>query len=204
MLVVVTSTTLGSLCVREDVIPEGDICSTAIPTLVGDCDVNFDLLNTFGLNQTGVSPSCLIDNDYRDGWIRFTALASSTTIQYINETAGTNASLAIYRGSCGASLVFLGCVDDVIGTGTPEALKVSTIAGVEYFVQIIDQNNVAGGMTGRYCIFNTTERDICDDNDLVTKVVGDCNIQLDVPATLIWIMQETYSHNLEIILLLLN
>ncbi|MDX2303561.1 MAG: T9SS type A sorting domain-containing protein [Microscillaceae bacterium] len=178
------SSTTGSLCVREDVIPEGDICSTAIPALVGDCDVNFDLLSTFGLNQTGINPTCLssLGGNYRDGWMRFTATAASTTIQYLNDSPGTDAAIALYRGSCGASLIFLGCANDVATNTKPEALKIATIPGVEYFIQIIDRNNVAAGMTGRFCIFNTTERDICDDNELVTKVVGDCSIQLDVPA----------------------
>ncbi|MDX2303562.1 MAG: T9SS type A sorting domain-containing protein [Microscillaceae bacterium] len=184
------STTTGSLCVREDVILQGDICNTAIPTLVGDCDVNFDLPTSFSINQQGVNPSCLPLN-FRDGWMRFTATATQTTIQYQTEDPiNTDPAIAVYRGACGASLILIGCENsldetDVSPTGKaiPETFKFNTVEGLEYFIQIIDRNNFGGGMAGKYCIYNTTERDICDDNDLVTKVVGDCNIPLDVPSS---------------------
>ena len=121
----------------------------------------------------------------------FTATTSQTTIQYqTDDPLNSDPAIAVYRGSCGASLILVGCENSLdttavngSGNAIPETFKFNTVEGLEYYIQIIDRKDKAGGMTGKYCIYNTTERDICNDNDLVTKVVGDCNVPFDVPVS---------------------
>ncbi|MDX2306589.1 MAG: T9SS type A sorting domain-containing protein [Microscillaceae bacterium] len=173
------STTTGTLCIREDSTAQGDICTVAVSTLVGNCDQSFDIPASFNRQQTGVTPTCAgLATNYRDGWIKFTANSSKTTIQYSN--LNEDVAIAVYRGACGASLIPLGCVNNVLNSGTPETIKVNTIVGLEYFVQIISIDG--DPMEGRFCIFNTAERDVCEDNNLVTRLVGDCNLAFDIPV----------------------
>ncbi|MEO1651931.1 MAG: hypothetical protein AAFU64_00150, partial [Bacteroidota bacterium] len=176
------TTTTGTLCIRPNILAEGDICNVAVPILVGDCDVNFDVTSDFTRNDIS-QPNCILSApnfpNYREGWMRFTATSSNTTVEYLNDNE--DAAIAVYRGSCGASLIFLGCTNDVAGTGIQEKIKINTIEGLDYYIQIININDDLP-MSGRFCVYNTVERDICDDNELVEKFVGDCNVQLDVPA----------------------
>ncbi|MEO1652930.1 MAG: hypothetical protein AAFU64_05255, partial [Bacteroidota bacterium] len=174
-----TTTTTGTLCIREEVTTDGDLCSVAIPIFVDDCDQTFNLETDFTRNQPGVNPTCLTVGAYRDGWMRFTAVSNNTTIQYVNEDG--DAAIAVYRGSCGASLVFLDCADNVTGVGREESINISTIVGLEYYVQILNLDGDAP-MLGKYCIFNTPAVDPCDINLLDTRLVGDCNIPFDIPA----------------------
>ncbi|MEO1655042.1 MAG: hypothetical protein AAFU64_15955, partial [Bacteroidota bacterium] len=80
------TTTTGTLCIRNNVLTEGDICSVALPVLVGDCDVNFDLTTDFTRNDI-TEPNCILGlgGAYREGWMRFTATSGNTTIEYLNE-----------------------------------------------------------------------------------------------------------------------
>ncbi len=176
----------GSLCVRDSSLVQGDLCTVAVPMNVGDCDVNFDLTSEFEFDQPDLDPVPCVTNkaggtveSLNDGWIRFTAIASRTTVQYLSN--GKDAAIAVYRGACGSTLLRVGCADEV-GADSVETLKISTVIGLEYFIRVMNLEDDQP-MTGRVCIFNTAERDVCSDNELVTQIVGDCNIPFDVPLS---------------------
>jgi hypothetical protein len=172
-------TTQGTLCIRNNIVPEGDLCNNAFTQMVGDCDFSFDVPLSYVNNTTNTIPVCnsAIATVYRDAWVTFTATNTQTTFEYL--TVSKDAALAIYRGNC-TNLILVGCTNSVTGAGL-ERLKVNTIVGLQYYVRIMDIQNNITDMTGQFCIYNTTERDVCDDDDLVTNTVGMCNIPFDVP-----------------------
>ncbi len=179
-----TLTTQGTLCIRNDQVPVGDLCVNAFTQLVGDCDLSFDIplnyANTppIGIPNCANSPSTAIPQIHRDAWATFTATNTQTTVEYLSSK---NAAIALYRGSC-TGLVLVSCTNELPTTPNGiERLKGNTIIGLQYFVRIMDIDNNTSGMTGQLCIYNTTERDICDDDDLVTNTVGMCNIPFDIP-----------------------
>jgi hypothetical protein len=176
--------TTGSLCIRPNTLIEGDICTNAIEVGVGACDVEFNLTTAFTQRTTAATTGCTATNG-RDGWLKFTATTTQTSVEYYNTVASTgqNAQLAVYRGTCGG-LVLVQCIDATPNNNIGiERLRVNTIPGIQYFVRIINQSAPAATLAGRYCIYNTAERDVCNDNDLVTKNVGECNIRFDIPRT---------------------
>lgn len=194
-------TVQGTVCIRNNAIPAGDLCSNAVQLIVGDCDINFNLTSAFTNNQNltdatattaPLPPSnCALPaaNAWRDGWVSFTATSTVTAIEYIQQNSTTeDAQIEIFRGTCGSltRVAALGtsnfCVNSVpVSTAGEERYQFSSIAGVVYFARII--NRFANTMTGKLCIYNVTERDICDDDDLDTRFVGDCNLFVDVPLT---------------------
>ncbi len=186
------SNTIGSLCIRPDIDQIGDLCNNAVPMLVGDCDVNLSITSPFNLQQADLLPLDCDDDgtdDFttadiqEDLWARFTANTNQTTVQY-QPDGSSDIAMVVYRtstGACGANLQKVGC-GDVGGNGGRETLKINTIPGNIYFIQILSKTGNPSTVDGRICIFNTTERDDCADADLITLDVGDCNVLLDVPA----------------------
>ncbi len=188
-----TVVTSGRLCLRDNVVPQGDLCDNPFEPLVGFfCDRDFNLDNTFSNNQPIPDPVCLDGsgfNYYKDGWLRFTATTTRTTVQYQIESASAGVStsmIAIYRGTCIAPFL-IGCTNpgDPEEAGRVRTLKFNTIPGQEYLVRIMSVGIGAstGEMNGKICLFNTAERDVCNDDDLVTLTVNDCNIRFDVPRS---------------------
>lgn len=179
-----TKTTQGILCIRNDQVPDGDLCANAFNQLVGDCDLSFDVplnyVNTppIGIPICNTAPSIAIGTVFRDVWSTFTATNTQTSIEYLSDK---NSAIAVYRGSCNG-LILVGCINGLPATpGGIEKLKANTIVGLQYFVRVMDIDNNTSSMFGQLCIYNTTERDVCNDDDLVTNTVGMCNIPLDIP-----------------------
>ncbi|TAG07157.1 MAG: T9SS C-terminal target domain-containing protein [Cytophagia bacterium] len=179
-----SATTQGILCIRNDQVPDGDLCANAFNQLVGDCDLSFDVplnyVNTppIGIPVCNTAPSIAIGTVFRDVWSTFTATNTQTSIEYLSDK---NSAIAVYRGSCNG-LILVGCINALPTiTGGIEKLKANTIVGLQYFVRVMDIDNNTSSMFGQLCIYNTTERDVCDDDDLVTNTVGMCNIPLDIP-----------------------
>jgi hypothetical protein len=177
--------TTGSLCIRPNTLIEGDICTNAIEVGVGACDIEFNLTTAFTQRTAApTNPGCP-PTVGRDGWLKFTATTTQTSVEYYNTVASTtqDAQLAVYRGTC-TGLVLVQCIDATPNNNIGiERLRVNTIPGIEYFVRIINRATAGPTLEGRYCIYNTAERDVCNDNDLATKNVGDCNIRFDIPRT---------------------
>ncbi|TAG02076.1 MAG: T9SS C-terminal target domain-containing protein [Cytophagia bacterium] len=169
--------TVGTLCIRDNSVLQGDLCSNATALLVGSCDVNLDIPTTFNNNQPlPVVPPCGT-GFFRDYWIAVTATSTQMTIEYKSDG---NIALAVYRGSC-SNLTYLNCVNNLPDEGI-ESIKINNaIVGLVYYVRIMTLENVY--IDGNICIYNNNERDVCDDNDMVTRVVGDCNLPFDVPAS---------------------
>jgi hypothetical protein len=181
-------TTTGTICIRANDLPPGDLCTNAVGMTVGDCDFDFTITTGFINPVRPTGSTCLPTANIRDGWIKFTATSSETTFEYLNTTLGVNAGIAVFRGSC-ANLIpttlktGAGCGTATCLTVAPNSVgkyKFCSVAGVEYFVQISNVTN-NNALSGRVCIYNTAERDVCNDNDLATKFVGDCNIPFDIP-----------------------
>ncbi|NJL14631.1 MAG: hypothetical protein HC913_17590 [Microscillaceae bacterium] len=189
-------TTTGRICVRDGAVAQGDLCENPVSRLVGDCDVDFSFNDFRNLQPIPDPVSCIGGKIIReDGWFTFTATNTRTTIQYLNQD-GTSAgdptrlsdvAIAAYRGGC-ISPFLVGCADEFSNNGSNpnedvETLRINTVPGLEYTIRVMNVGTdpTDDGMTGRVCIFNTAERDVCNDADLVTLNVGECNIKFDVP-----------------------
>ncbi|MCU0443992.1 MAG: T9SS type A sorting domain-containing protein [Microscillaceae bacterium] len=180
------NSTTGTLCIRPNTLIEGDICTNAIEVAVGDCGVDFSLTTAFSQRTNVTTPPAPCaggSGTGRDGWLRFTATSTQTTIEYFNTTAigNQNAVISIYRGTCNG-LVYVGCSNSVApNTAGVERVRLSTIPGIQYFIRVHNVFASPTTLDGQYCIYNTAERDVCSDGDLVTKNVGECNIRFDIP-----------------------
>jgi len=186
-----TNTMQGRMCIRNNAIPSGDLCSNAIPLIVGDCDINFDLTAAFTNNQivADATPgSCFLPaaNAWRDGWISFTAKSSTTSVEFIQVASATqDVQIEVFKGSCGSLIrvpvlnTLNYCVNNVlVNTAGEEKYQFASVIGAIYYVRVI--NRFANDLDSKLCIYNTVERDVCDDNDLDTRFVGECNLFFDV------------------------
>ncbi len=189
-----TQTVAGRLCIRDGNVADNDLCSTARSLVVGDCNIEFNLDNDLTILQpeAGVlypATACLGGKTVqRDAWASFSAISTKTTIEFLDLTGGgRDAAIAVYRGACGGLIpVETTCgsyfVDDTDPAQRLESISVNTIIGNTYYIQVLNVGT-PGDMDGRLCVFNTTERDVCDDSDLVNLVADACNIRMNVPAT---------------------
>jgi hypothetical protein len=188
------STLNGTACIRNNSIPQGDICANATGLLVGDCDIEFDLTgdnigeDKFVNNQT-VPPSGFSGTIGRDGWISFTATTSQTTVEYSQSSTTANVVLEVYRGNCASLNRINDAVnnqpfvnDIVLGATGVEKFVINSVPGTIYFVRIIKEGT-SSNLNGTLCIYNTVARDACIDNDLLTLNVGDCHRTLDIPRS---------------------
>lgn len=188
----VTASITGNVCIKDGAIEQGDVCNTATGLLVGDCDINFNIPAdpAFPLNlEEPFDAACVPTNsNFKDGWASFTALSTETTVEYFNQIASLqqDAILVIYRGAC-SNLIYVDCVNDIPNStaGGLEQIKINTIVGLQYFVRVINDGDGTEELVGSLCIYNTSERDICEDDELQTLSVGDCNIPFDVPDNFI-------------------
>ncbi len=187
-----TRITNGTLCIRDAVVPQGDLCDDPITTTPPGsfCDYDFNLDAGFVNDQPIPDPICMGSyNLYKDGWLSFTATLNRTTIQYQSPSTDNVSMIAVYRGGC-ATPFLIGCTDPgaALEPNRVRTLRVNTIPGLEYKVRIMSVGLSATptaaeeNMNGKVCIFNTVESDVCNDNDLVTLNVNDCNVRFDVPA----------------------
>ncbi|NJL11752.1 MAG: hypothetical protein HC913_01145 [Microscillaceae bacterium] len=177
----------GSLCILNEFKIQGDLCSTALGFIEGDCGKNFPITADFKDIQANVDkPACLgAKNIGEDGWAVFTASSNSTTIEYAN-TDGNDLALAVYRGSCGndqftSTLTLVNCADALGTVNGVESIEVNTIPGLQYFVRVmVMAPNTT--LTGRICIRETSQTNVCDESEMQTLFVSDCNVRFDVPA----------------------
>ncbi len=175
----VTGSTVGTLCIRDNSVVQGDLCSNATGLLVGSCDVSFNVPLTFTRNQPlPTVPSCVASTGFvKDGWMSFTATSTQTTIEYKSDA---DVALAVYRGSC-SNLIYINCINADPDDGIETIKITNSIIGLTYYVRVMTLVNTT--TNGNVCIYNNNERDVCDDNDMVTRVVGDCNLPFNIPVT---------------------
>lgn len=180
-------TVTGTLCISNNSLNEGDLCSNAFGLQVGDCEINLNMDSRFSVLQSNLNDNGC-GTGLQDVWVKFTAITEQTTFAYANTTtsATVNVALEAYAGKNGCgnlNLSFLSCVDAIpINTTGTERLSIATVPGDEYLVRIMNTAGVVN-FNGNLCIYDTPQRDECTDGDLLTKQVGECNIQFDVPAS---------------------
>lgn len=172
----------GTLCIKNNSLREGDVCSNAFGLQVGDCDIDLGFDTEFSINQPLPTQTC--GTNLKDMWVSLTATSSNTTFTYYAKNKGPNINIALeaYSGSC-SGLTYIACTGSSDEGAGIEKLSFVTEPGLVYYVRVM---NIAGINTtlvnGNLCIYDTPQRDDCDNNDLLTKVVGECNIQFDVPT----------------------
>jgi hypothetical protein len=174
---------VGTLCIRNGGVRPEDLCSTARQMVVGDCDILFNLVDIELPDNQPITPSCIGAKTLRiDAWASFTASSAQTTVEYFIEgNVGKDAALEIYRGTC-SGLISVACVDALGQIDGVEVAAFNTLVGQTYYVRIMNVGTI-GNMNGRMCIFDTRERDVCDDQDILTLTPDACNVRFNVPAT---------------------
>jgi hypothetical protein len=132
-----------------------DACGTGVQALTvgSSCTANSYTLNGSYANGGQVIPTCTnlgSGNDRDDGWYKFVATSSATTIQL---TGDENHVLAVYTGSCGTGE--LGC--DQAGAGNTATVTVPTTSGTTYYIQVYRRTGTnTATMTGTICLFTAT------------------------------------------------
>jgi hypothetical protein len=108
-----------------------------------------------------VISSCAGGNDRDDGWYRFVATSTSTTVQVSGNFAR---AVSVFTGSCGTGE--LGCSAQV--AGTTASVTVATVIGTTYYIQVHRRSGTnTDNMTGTVCVF---EAGGCATNGTIASV----------------------------------
>lgn len=147
---------------------QSDLCSGA-PLLnvgTGCTSVGYTLSGGWGAEMP--SPTCGVNN--RDGFFRFVATSTQTSVQLTDGSGGPDPILVIYSGSCG-SLVEMDCSNE--GNNDNEDVTVATTIGQTYYVAIMRHNNAsANNINGQICVKQGSAPPPNTDCDNATQV---CN-----------------------------
>lgn len=142
-----------------------------VPTLnFSNCNgnwTNYTIPQSFNVdNNSNVSTNlgCMTSgNNKRDGWFKFTATSTSTTIAAtVNGTR--DVGLVVYSGSCG-SMNNLACVNN-FGQGGTESVTLTTAIGTTYYIRIVRYQT--NGSTNNTMDGTITVRNSAANNDCAT------------------------------------
>ena len=126
-----------------------DACGAGVQTLTSNGACAPTAYNLPGSYTNGgvVNASCVAGNDRDDGWYRFVATGTITTIEVTGDQART---IAVFTGSCGTGE--LGCDSQV--AGTTASVSVPTTIGVTYYIQVHRRSgNGTASMAGTVCVY---------------------------------------------------
>ncbi len=127
---------------------QSDLCSGA-PLLnvnSGCTSVGYTIQGSWGAEMP--NPSCGVN--YRDGFFRFIAVSTQTSVQVTDGSGGPDPILVVYSGTCG-SLTQIGCSNE--GNNDNENVTVATAIGQTYYVAIMRHNNAsANAINGQICV----------------------------------------------------
>jgi len=127
---------------------QSDLCAGApLLTVSASCSYsNYTLAGGWGAELP--SPGC--GTNYRDGFFRFVATSTSTTVTVTDNIAGPDPILAVYSGSCG-SLTAMGCSNN--GNNMNEQVTIATTIGTTYYIAIMRNNNAnTNALSGQVCV----------------------------------------------------
>lgn len=134
-----------------------DACGAGVQTLSvnGSCTTNNYMLDgSFSDNGQVVASCATGGNDRDDGWYKFVATTTSTTIDVTGDKARV---VAVFTG-CGTGEI--ACAQ--AGAGTATTTTFSTTIGVTYYIQIHRRSGNNGAtMTGTICIYTVSSGGGC-------------------------------------------
>ena len=140
MLVIVSSTFAQDECSSATTLTPGTTCNYTTFDLPGNYSKSSNAI-------TGCSSASVVD----DAWAKFTATGTSSTVRYQN--TNRDAAIWIYRGTC-ASLTYINCVDNIVGSGIEE-ITFASIIGTTYYIRIgRTAGNGSANMSGSICVIN--------------------------------------------------
>ncbi len=110
-------------------------------------------------NVTRGTTCVTASNVIRDGWIKFTAISTTTAI--IGTVNAQDLALIAYSGTCGsATMNEIGCINQ-FGNGGTEILTIPTVIGTDYFIRIVKNATSPGNMAGTISILTPITNDDC-------------------------------------------
>ena len=132
----VTATAQSNLCSGAPVLTAGSTCSVTAYTIPAAWTAELP------------APGC--GANFRDGFFRFVATSTTTSVNITDATAGPDPILAVYSGACG-SLTQVGCSNN--GNNSNETVTFTTVIGQTYYIAIMRNNNAnANDMSGSVCV----------------------------------------------------
>ncbi|MBL0137147.1 MAG: T9SS type A sorting domain-containing protein [Bacteroidetes bacterium] len=141
--------------------PQGSVPTLNVNPCTGSTDYTIDQAWTVD-NTANVSnnTACVTSaNNRRDGWFKFVATSTTTSVVATVASGTRNVALAAYTGACG-SMTEVACIN-AGGNGTTETLTFATVIGTTYYIRVIRINS---GFTGN---------DMDGTIDVVTAVTND-------------------------------
>lgn len=139
---------LLNLVLTTNTIGQSDLCASAPVLSVGSgCSATpYSLSGTWGAELP--SPAC--GSNFRDGFFRFVATSTTTTIQITDNVGGPDPILAVYS-SCGGAPI--ACSNN--GNNADELVTITTTIGTTYYIAIMRSNNANNNpTTGTVCVYN--------------------------------------------------
>ncbi len=158
-----------SLAQTNNLCPQNSVPTLPVNPCTGSTDYSIDqswsVDNTSNVSNNTACVSSA--NNRRDGWFRFVATATTSSIVATVEN-NRNVALAVYSGACG-SMTELGCVN-AGGNGVTETLTFTTAIGTTYYIRVIRYNS------------GSTNNDMDGTIDVVTAATND-NCATATPLT---------------------
>ncbi len=127
----------GAITVRSNLITTDikDLVCEAEEMSVNDINfpISFPISASFRNHELASTPSCVSLTNKNDGWVKFTANSTSTSVKYVN--SNQDAVISVYTGTECYDLTDVACTNEIIGAGT-EVVTFTTIVGNTYYVRI--------------------------------------------------------------------
>ena len=134
-----------ALAQSNNLCPTGSVPSLTVNNCAGVTD--YTVAQSFTVDNTANVASATVcvstANNRRDGWYRFTATSTTSTIEVTVAQGTRNIAVAVYTGTCGA-MTEVGCVNNA-GNGGTETITLTTTIGTTYYIRLIRINS---GSTG--------------------------------------------------------
>ena len=118
-----------ALAQSNNLCPTGSVPSLTVNNCAGVTD--YTVAQSFTVDNTANVASATVcvstANNRRDGWYRFTATSTTSTIEVTVAQGTRNIAVAVYTGTCGA-MTEVGCVNNA-GNGGTETITLTTTIG---------------------------------------------------------------------------
>jgi fibronectin type 3 domain-containing protein len=125
-----------------------DVCFGAEDISLNDCNVQFDILGTYGIEQSDPNCSPAISG-FKDAWLAFGANTPTISIEYSN--LNEDVALVLYEGDCSSEITEVACANNITGSGT-EVITANISPNGQYLIRIIKMTDNTNTVNGFICV----------------------------------------------------
>jgi phosphodiesterase/alkaline phosphatase D-like protein len=159
-----------------------DVCFGALDVSLGDCNVSFDILDSYGYESADPVDCNPSITGFKDAWFRFSTLSPIVSIEYSN--LNEDVALVLYEGSnCLGSITEVACANNINGSGT-EVINYNTNAEGDYLVRIIKLTDNTNPVNGFICLRTSAPVNDLASVNVNTFIVGNAAQSFPILASM--------------------